>query len=45
MLTDPGAGYAILASGLHLEDVEKWLLGHLHKSEQWRTSGPATGLR
>ncbi len=43
MLTDPANGYAILASGLHLEDVEKWLIGHRHKSEQWRTSGPVTG--
>jgi hypothetical protein len=44
MLTDPRAGYAILASGLDLEDVEKWLLSHRHKSEQWRTSGPVAGL-
>ena len=25
MITDPGGGYVILASGLDLEDVEKWL--------------------
>ena len=36
MITDPGAGYAIVASGLQLEDVEKWLQAHRHKSGQWR---------
>jgi hypothetical protein len=36
MLTKPGAGYAIVASGLELEDVEKWLRAHRHKSVQWR---------
>jgi hypothetical protein len=36
MLTDPGAGYAIVASGLlHLEDVEKWLRAHRYRSLQW----------
>jgi hypothetical protein len=36
MLTDPGASYAIVASGLELEDVEKWLRAHRHRSVQWR---------
>jgi len=36
MLTDPGAGYSILASALHLEDVEKWLRAHRRRSQQWR---------
>jgi hypothetical protein len=35
MLTDPRSGYAIVASGLDLEEVEKWLQAHRHKSEQW----------
>jgi hypothetical protein len=36
MLTDPWSGYAIVASGLDLENVEKWLRAHRHESEQWR---------
>jgi len=36
MLTNPRDGYAIVASGLHLEDVEKWLVAHRHRSQQWR---------
>ena len=36
MLTNPWSGYAIVASGLHLEDVEPWLEAHRHKSQQWR---------
>jgi hypothetical protein len=36
MLTNPGDGYAIVASGLELEDVEKWLVAHRHRSQQWR---------
>ena len=36
MLTDPWGGYAIVASGLDLESVERWLLAHRHELEQWR---------
>ncbi len=36
MLTNPRNGYAIVVSGLDLEDVEKWLLAHRHQSQQWR---------
>jgi hypothetical protein len=36
MLTNPRGGYAIVASGLDLEDVEKWLRAHRHKSKHWR---------
>jgi hypothetical protein len=35
-LTHPGGGWAIVASGLDLEDVEKWLQHHRHESVQWR---------
>ena len=42
MITHPASKYAIVASGLHLEDVEKWLLGHPHKSEQrWGKATPS----
>jgi len=36
MLTDPWRGYAIVASGLELEDVETWLQTQRHRSQQWR---------
>jgi hypothetical protein len=36
MLTDPWGGYAVVASGLDLENVERWLRAHRHESEQWR---------
>jgi hypothetical protein len=36
MLTDRVAGYSILASALHLEDVEKWLRAHRQRSHRWR---------
>jgi len=38
MITHPASGYAILASGLHLEDVERWLQVHWRKWEQWQLS-------
>ena len=43
MLTNPWGGYAIVASGLHLEDVEPWLEVHRHKSQQWRP--PTAGVQ
>ena len=36
MLTNPWGGYAIVASGLDLEGVERWLRAHRHGSELWR---------
>ena len=36
MLTNPWRGYVIVASGLDLENVEKWLQAHRHELEQWR---------
>jgi hypothetical protein len=35
MLTDPYGGFAIVASGLDLEEVEKWLQAHRRESKQW----------
>jgi hypothetical protein len=36
MLTNPWGGYAVVASGLDLEGVERWLLAQRHGPEQWR---------